>query len=400
MIKSCLAVVLFLSVVFRCDGQQDYLVLIDAENNQPFYARLGEKTFSSSPVGHLSIPHLKDSVYSILIGFPQNRFPEQLFSIKVNKKDKGFRLRNLGDKGWALFNWQTQELKMPLTDTGTGGSLLEMGVKKEDAFSRLMADVVNDSLVMYNTFATELEHPDTTKKVAEPFPPGMDSTTKAISPPKKSEVVKTGGEVVVVKKGSPVPSEAPVNKASIVKLKSIRLNEGWRLTYIDIDKNGRADTIQLIIPYEIPTAPAVSSEIPRTDSTNKLARDTPKITTPPVVKIQTVSAPPVAKVQTVAVNPGCKEMASDYDIDVMRVSIMTEETQEKKIAAGKRSLKSKCITVKQVRALSELFVSDNTRYDFFEAIYPSVQDRSNFPQLADLLIDRAYNSKFRAGFTQ
>ena len=390
MIKSCIAVILFLSMMFKCDAQQDYLVLIDAENNQPFYARFGEKTFSSSPVGHLSIPHLKDSVYAILIGFPQNQYPEQLFSIKVNKKDKGFRLRNLGDKGWALFNWQTQELKMSQADTSKGGNSLEMGVKKDDAFSRLMADVVNDSLVMYNTYILEPEHTDSAKKMAEELSVNADRQVKRGARLLKTEAVNTAGEAILVKKENPVKKEGPDKKASIVKLKSVRLKEGWRLTYIDFDKNGHGDTIQLIIPYETPApVPVVTAAVPKTDSIAKPAKDTTKTETVAVVKAR----PP-------AVNPACKEMASDYDIDVVRVNILTEETQEKKLAAAKRSLKSKCITVKQIRALSELFVSDSTRYDFFEAMYPSVQDRDNFLQLADLLIDRLYNSRFKTKFTQ
>jgi Domain of unknown function (DUF4476) len=217
----------------------------------------------------------------------------------------------------------------------------------------------------------------------------MDTMVKVVPPPVKSETLNPVGKAVVVKKEVPAKVERPVNKASIFKLKSVRLAEGWRLTYIVIDKSGRADTIQLIIPYEKPDAPIVDTVVPKTDSVLKPAPDTVK-----------AEVAPVAKIQPVVVNPACREMASDHDIDVMRVSVLTEQTQVRKLAAAKKSLKSKCITVKQVRALSELFVSDGTRYEFFEAMYPIVQDRGNFLQLADLLIDHGYNSKFKTSFGQ
>ncbi|HMH33797.1 MAG TPA: hypothetical protein VK543_12245, partial [Puia sp.] len=79
MAKTGFVVILFL-MVCKSYAQQDCLILIDADNDQPFYARLDGKTYPSSNAGHLIISRLKDSVYRLTIGFPGNQYPEHLFS--------------------------------------------------------------------------------------------------------------------------------------------------------------------------------------------------------------------------------------------------------------------------------------------------------------------------------
>ncbi|MES1161349.1 MAG: hypothetical protein ABUM51_11360, partial [Bacteroidota bacterium] len=71
-------------------AQQNYFVLIQADNSQPFYARMEDKSFSSSAQGHLILSQLKEGTYTITIGFPRKLFPEQQFSITLNKKDLEF----------------------------------------------------------------------------------------------------------------------------------------------------------------------------------------------------------------------------------------------------------------------------------------------------------------------
>ena len=92
---------LLLTLVLR--AQQDYFLFIQSENSQPYYVQTNGKTLSSSAIGHLIIPGLKDSIYTLNIGFPKNQFPEQIFQVRINRKDAGYQLKNLGAEGWALF---------------------------------------------------------------------------------------------------------------------------------------------------------------------------------------------------------------------------------------------------------------------------------------------------------
>ena len=76
----------------------------------PFYARINNRTFSSSEIGHLIIPQLKDTVYDITISFPKDVYPEQKFRIALHQKEMGLQLKNIGERGWVLYNWQTLDI--------------------------------------------------------------------------------------------------------------------------------------------------------------------------------------------------------------------------------------------------------------------------------------------------
>ena len=111
-----IAIVLSLFIAsFPALAQNNWYVFIQAEDNQPFYARMAGKVYSSTSIGYLVIPELHDSVYELVIGFPKKQMSEQRFSIPINKKDHGFELKSNGNS-WSLFNWQTQESMNPLPD--------------------------------------------------------------------------------------------------------------------------------------------------------------------------------------------------------------------------------------------------------------------------------------------
>src|SRR5579859_3391351 len=97
----------------RSFAQQDYFVLIQSDNNHAFYARLGDRTINSSDRGFLILSQLKDSSYVVKIGFPGQGIPEASFTLVVEKKDLELQLKDLGEKGLALFNPKTLELKGP-----------------------------------------------------------------------------------------------------------------------------------------------------------------------------------------------------------------------------------------------------------------------------------------------
>jgi hypothetical protein len=67
-------------------AQQDYFIFISSENTQPFYIRLNEHTYSSSAIGHLVIPRLRDTTYTLEVGFPKKQYPERTFVVSLDKK--------------------------------------------------------------------------------------------------------------------------------------------------------------------------------------------------------------------------------------------------------------------------------------------------------------------------
>src|SRR5690349_16747740 len=104
-------------IAFTGFSQKVYFVYLQTENEQPFYVRMDKTVYSSSASGYLILSKLKDSTYSIAVGFPQNKWPEQKFSVTVSRKDQGFLLKNFAEKGWGLFNLQTLAVQMSTAST-------------------------------------------------------------------------------------------------------------------------------------------------------------------------------------------------------------------------------------------------------------------------------------------
>jgi hypothetical protein len=179
---SKLGLVIVLILVAGRTYAQDYFVLIEADNGQPFYVRVDSQLYSSSSRGHLILSQLKDSSYTITVGFPGQVFPERQFSFTVHQNDHAFRLKNEDGKGWWLVDDKGQELAT-VNENSVGAGARIPGIKKDDAFSRLMADVVKDTAVMYSTYAVEQVTPSPANA-----PPANDSQALTIGRPTDTTV--------------------------------------------------------------------------------------------------------------------------------------------------------------------------------------------------------------------
>jgi Domain of unknown function (DUF4476) len=400
MLKIGFPIILFL-IVSKAYSQQDYFVLIQADNDQPFYTRLDDKIVNSSSSGHLILPQLKDNTYKIAIGFPKNAFREERFSMVINKKDQDFELRNLGEKGWALYNRQTQEWILPIKEATDSSKVRIEGIRKDDAFSQLMAGLVNDSSVLYNTFVPVEQPKDSLKNglqknipmksdsalvvVENPAQPPAQKQVPGSNPKKKKNGNLQGGEIF----------------PSVQKLKEQSLNSALELIYIDKSKQGGADTVILFIPLEnqlIPATPTDSIRNSGTGNEKNKQKDTGKL-----IKINMVTENPKAQAsggkkspkKIALINSDCKNLASENDVDRLRVRILGEKKKEEKIALAQKTFKSKCFSTKQIKILCELFPNDELKYSFFSAAYPFVTDTDNFKQLAQLLSEEYYLNRFK-----
>jgi hypothetical protein len=142
-------------ILFFCTlktfSQQEYFTYLQTENSQPFYIRLNKNVYSSTSSGYLIVSKLTDTTttLSVTIGFAKSIYPEQQFNIPVSHKDAGYVIKNLGDKGWALSNLQTQAVIMSASPPEEKKKSELTGEKKNDAFSLLLANAVNDTAVLY-----------------------------------------------------------------------------------------------------------------------------------------------------------------------------------------------------------------------------------------------------------
>jgi hypothetical protein len=97
----------------------------------------------------------------------------------------------------------------------------------------------------------------------------------------------------------------------------------------------------------------------------------------------------------VMINSDCVKLATDNDVDKMRVKMLPENDLQKKLAIANKYFKTMCLYAKQIKALSELFPTDEAKYKFLEMAYPFAADTANFKQLYELLTEESYVTRFK-----
>ena len=381
-------------------AQQNHFIYIQTENKQPFYVRVGDRLLSSSSAGYIVIPKLQDGKYDLNIGFPKNEWPQQKMNVTVNNNDAGFVLKNFDSKGWGLFNMQTMEVVMSVSNQAKKDSAT---TGQADGFADVLADVVNTPSI------------------------------------KQKQVVPASGEVKETVDPKPVPVEEKVSAVAIkeekkvadiikpaVKISSTLDNTGRSVVYADSYENN-IDTIRIFIPYN-----TVEKEVKDTivQPVEKLQKEDPKpavkeepkedkkfinieLPNPNTKKDSAVSEintekkeipasnkeltePKPVNTTTAMINSDCKSVASEDDFLKLRKKMAAQKTDENMIVMAKKAFVSKCYTTDQVNNLSALFLKDEGRYNFFDAAYPHVSDTQKFGSLMGRLSDEYYINRFKA----
>jgi hypothetical protein len=437
----------FLSVAAHAQ-QAGSLILIDAENKQAFTVRIGDQLYASSGHGHLVLSHLRDSSYRLNLRFSKKNLAEQVFPVTIHQKDLGFQLRG-NDSTWVLYNWQTRETIGPVNEKDSS-RILDQGVRREDGFSKLMAAVVNDTSVMYNTYTGNGFHADSSA-VQSPTTVNRQLSTDAPPPTANSQpptivpaplqvpvsdkkhlkdsllAVKRANAAVrdsllAVKKANAskdtllTTQKAAALRDSIVnaqkapttniqpptanrqpstnlppgvkKLREVSLKISRKLVYLDVGRDGLADTITLFVYFDTgDTAGGKTIVQEPAPSLKRADRKDSAVTLTPPVKNKTG---PALK----ANEAGCAQLASEADLETLRSAILSANTEQDKIGAASTAFSAKCYTVSQVRILAGLFVSDKSRYRLMDAARLHISDPGHFPGLADMYTDKNFQKKF------
>jgi hypothetical protein len=492
---SKLGLVIILILTAGRNYAQEYFVLIQADSSQSFYIRLGDQLYPSSPEGHLILSRLKDSSYSITIGFPGQIFPEERFFFDIHQKDQVFRLKHENRQIWRLYDGEGAALRLDAGDGAFNKSRIT-GIKKDDAFSRLMADVVKDTAVMYNTYAMQqilsdsparvatagspaagspaagppaaksatpasptaasptaglpttgslaagsptagsatsgsptAASPDTTAlahltgdtSLFRPYsvkdtsvamehsvmmghsvaavPAGRDSLVSTVVPADTQPVAAMPGPVrrdssaaAVVPLYRPMMSDSAVaagplyRPSDVVKVSEHKSARSLRLVYTDHAVDSKTDTIVVIIPVDTGRQAAEGGHGPNPDSPVLGSGSRP---------VDSLQKRAPAKPALPFVNSDCHAYATDYDVDKLRVKMLGSGKDEDRIQDARKFFKTKCFSTRQIRALSEVFATDATKFRFLEAAYPFVSD-DHFPELISLFADPVYSGRFKA----
>ncbi|MBE7173572.1 MAG: DUF4476 domain-containing protein [Williamsia sp.] len=427
-------------------AQQQYYLYLQSSTSQPFYARIQNGIYSSSENGYMIVPKLRDSTYDIFIRFARNLFPEQHFLVDMNKQDQGFELRNLGDKGWGLFNLQNGAM-IQATLPAQKQEAENTGERKSDAFSQMLANVVNDSSILY-TAAKPVTPPDRRKPATtEPpqqvvtdtalavttTPPAEKKTDSAAgqlvkreekkeTPPEKKDSVPLPEKQVTITK--PPVQEPPVTtppkkqdaaeKPFITRISESKTEEGYKAVFIE-QYIYSTDTVDVEIPLKEPAVSVSNQPVSQPPAVTQPQQKSPDTVTqrvstpapPASVDSATKKASPSSadtttkkKAGLVVTNSDCKNFASDSDVDKLRVKLLAENAIDDKLVVARKYFKTKCYSVKQIKGLTELFPSDESKYRFFDAAYPFVSDTENFLSLEELISNDYYKNRFRAMIRQ
>ena len=273
-------------------AQKIYFIYLQTETGEPFFVRMNDKLYSSESSGYLILPRLRDSTYKFKLGFP-SKDVDLDFTASINKKDHGYLVKNLGDKGWGLFDLQSLELQMSAStvkkETGFVNSNSETQV---NAFTALLAKATDDPSLRQNAvFAKEIgEKPAVVQTVEKETkkPAATDAVVKEV----QKDSPKESGVTIGEKKPDLVqpPAKADENKTDIVNVNSqkedtqkssltqndiykrsevVKLSEGSSAdgiesVYVDQNSDGTKDTIRVFIPVD-KTATATREE-PKIDS--------------------------------------------------------------------------------------------------------------------------------------
>ena len=422
---------LFLFLLPRSKAQQNHLIYIQSENHQPFYVKLKKKIFTSSASGYLILPKLIEGNYQLSIGFKKKGVVKQNMVCTIDKKDIGFILKNFGAKGWGLFKLQTLDVIMGNT---VNNSNTESVVTRTDAFSNMLSQIVNDSSIrQIEIYSAEI------KKVAvkEKKPTDFGIVQKMPDSQSISVAVKAQTPAPNFKSNltaAPEIGQQPVlnyTKSTINRSLIEKEEGGTTMIFID-EKNGTKDTISIFIPIDKLSVPVVAEKpvevaasLPEIQPTVEVRKDNvgksrfldielpvnnglsteKKLAENEAVKSNELSRDMVNKEpdnlplqvvihQTPVVNSDCKIIASEEDCVKLRNKMAAAGTEEGMLKLAKKSLKSKCYLVEQIKNLSVVFFKDAGKFAFFEVAYPFAFDVHNFGKLQTQLVETNYINRF------
>lgn len=386
-------------------AQQDHFIYLQTENYTPFYIKTGNQIISSSAAGYLILSKLRDGDYKMIIGSPKNEWAEQQVSYKVENKDAGYLIKNFGDNKLGLFNLQSYHVTM--AENVVAVKTKEVTQNNDDAFSNMLANVVNDSTIKQKDVVVA---PPVVKEkeVVQELP--KEKNQEVTAPPKIPEE-KTA-----------VVNSAIVESSIKRKLRK-KGQDGTELVYTDEYDNNK-DTIRIFIPAEkseevakeeVKTVDTSKVEINKTDSLVQKSKDIviqvdsvkqlpvelPKITVteqkqvlqPVFIEDQKSEKKPASGL---TINSDCKTNASDDDFFKLRKKMAAEKNDEAMVKVAKKVFKTRCFSTDQLKNLSSLFLKDEGRYNFFDAAYPFVSDTAVFPILESQLTDPYYITRFKA----
>ena len=353
------------------------------------------------------------------VGFPKNEFPEEAFQISIDNTNKGFLLKNFGEKGWGLFNMQSLAVISGL-NSNSNSNIADTGEKpeiKNDAFSNMLANVVKDSSILRNheqvNPSVEIKKPeislvaDATSPIKKIFSEKDPNGMQMIYVDKSENTIDTVRVYIPqdnqsIKQQKEKQSVVPIENVSKNNADTVRFTITPTIIYKDSDViTQEKDTIKIykerplksdsivIKPSKVenneskPLITMIEPKIEKEDERSTKENETNIVVLPKVVTSS-------------AVNSDCKDFATNYDFLKLRKKMAAESGAENMIQAAKRIFRTKCFSTEQIKNLSFLFLTEEGKYMFFDAAYPFASDSDQYATLVSQLTDEYYINRFNS----
>lgn len=392
-------------------AQQKYFLYVQGENQQPFYVKMEGVIFSSSASGFILLPRLGNGVVDLIIGFPRAQWPEYSFSIEMKSADRGLILKNEQNKGWNLYDLQSNQIMQGVQLQTKPSSSDNEKKKTDDPFASSLAAAISDPGIKdVDLVTTKTGIPNKTTTPVSPVPQTIKENKDSLGVATPKPVIISVPAKVDEKPISLVPIEKPFINI-VEKIKENRNTNTIGLVFLD--KNGdQTDTVELIIEDVLPVEPAVlsvtnsgkDSVVQRKELSIKVSDTVEGVQAtatamPQVVTSNKDSTLEINYEKTAATSlptrKDCKQVAVEKDMINARKKAYSLGSDTDIILLYTKEVKSKCYTVSLVQALSFAFVQDSSRFQFFQEAYPWVMDPANYPQLERLFVSKEYVSKFK-----
>ena len=404
-------------------SQRSYMVYIQSETGKPFFVKQDDVIHSSSQAGYIILSKLKDTVVHFSIGFPENKWPEQRFTLLMQSDDHGYLLKNFAEKGWGLFDLQS--LAVIMNESSDSNSKMKLN-EQSTSFTNLLSKASGDSLLLYTEIKPEVKKEEVAakKETITPEKEMLPATKKEASIVKndleKESPVKPNATDSIRNTQSAVKNEAkaekqelkndPVEKPAITAAKQTEpvkdwgidkatagyklskvsrksessTTEGFGLVFIDTYADGKQDTIRLLIAND-----NKYNLISANESQDEKSMENGQVFT------KNESAKAMDTVSDAKQARDCRDVAANTDFLNLRKRMASEDTEAKMVEEAKRSFKFKCYSTEQIRNLSALFLTPLGKYDFFEAAYYHTADADQFKNLESELKDEYYKVRFK-----
>jgi hypothetical protein len=354
--------------------------------------------------------------------------------------DKGFMIKNMGDKGWGLFDLQLATMQYAITGQKSdirAASKIYADTAVNDAFGNMLSEVTRDTTVKY----VAVKKPEPAKDTTNPIMPvivkpdlALKRAAAEISLPANPSLEKknAGREVILYQKNSSVDSDTyiflvPLGKGWDTVHAEVQRSEerlgaiGDRPNIISMEdalltseKAGKKESATIQSGNANKRNEAVASEEKRIEADEIKVQEPAMVTVyggaarpgnselmVPMVSDSVIVQKNASAVEGVVASgvsgrADCRRIADEEAFIRLRKKMAGKRTEEQMIEEAVRVLKQTCFSTLQIGQLSGIFVTDEMRYRFFESVFPHVLDPQSFSSLQRLLQDPSYKKKFES----